>query len=366
MIFVTRMSSKTKNMKQPLRTSLLPRLGLVAGMAGFVFLMSCGGGDKSQDTTDATQPDSATTALMAQAKDVFGALPAGENPDSPLAMLGRKLYFETALSINDKMNCNSCHMLDKYGVDNLPTSPGHAGKTGNRNSPSVYNADLHFAQFWDGRAADLAEQAKGPILNPIEMGLPNEATAVKKIKAIADYAPMFSAAFPNEKDPITYNNIALAIQAFEKTLHTPSPFDKFVNGDATALNEEQKKGLGLFMEVGCTTCHIGVAFGGNMYQKFGLAKGPYWDYTGSKNHDKGRAEVTKDAADEFLFKVPSLRNIAMTAPYFHDGSVADLEKAIHVMGMTQLARDLKPEEVKSIATFLGSLTGEIPAHTKSL
>ncbi len=334
-------------------------------MAGFVFLMSCGGGEK-QPTTDTTQPDSATTALMGQAKDVFGALPAGENPDSPLAMLGRKLYFETALSINDKMSCNSCHMLDKFGVDNLPASPGHAGKTGNRNSPSVYNADLHFAQFWDGRAADLAEQAKGPILNPIEMGLPNEATAVKKIKSIADYASLFSTAFPNEKDPITYNNIALAIQAFEKTLHTPAPFDKFVNGDVTALNEDQKKGLGLFMEVGCTTCHVGVAFGGNMYQKFGLAKGPYWDYTGSKNHDKGRAEVTKDAADEFLFKVPSLRNIAMTAPYFHDGSVADLEKAIHVMGMTQLARDLKPEEVKSIAAFLSSLTGEIPAHSKNL
>lgn len=340
---------------------------ITAVAIAIISLASCGGGAQKPDAAqlEKQRQDSITEAAQKQAVAIFGVLPEAADPNSPMAILGRKLYFETALSASNTISCNSCHMLDKFGVDNLPTSPGHDGRNGTRNSPTVYNAWFHVAQFWDGRASDLTEQAKGPILNPIEMGLPNEAAAVKKIKEIKDYAALFAAAYPDTKDPITYQNIADAIAAYEKCLSTPSPFDRYMSGDRSALTAEQQAGMLTFINSGCITCHIGPGIGGSMFQKFGLINGPYWEFTKSTLQDKGKAEVTKNQADEYFFKVPSLRNITKTAPYFHDGSVQDLSEAVKIMAKTQLGKDLSDEETKSIIAFLESLTGELPAHATS-
>lgn len=332
---------------------------------GIIGLASCGDSTQTSQTED-SQTDSLDLALQQKAKAIFSSLPESADPNSPKAVLGRKLYFETALSINNSLSCNSCHLLDQYGVDNLPTSPGHDGTKGDRNSPTVYNSSFHFAQFWDGRAANLTEQAKGPILNPIEMGLPDEKTAVKRIKDIEAYQSLFAAAFPEEKDPINYQNIAAAIAAFEETLNTPAPFDAYLAGDLNALSPIQKEGLTLFMNKACISCHMGPGLGGNMFQKFGLVQGPYWEYTHSEKQDKGKASVTNNPTDEFFFKVPSLRNIAKTGPYFHDGSVESLTDAVDIMAKTQLGQSLTPEEINAMVAFLESLTGTIPDHASPL
>ena len=330
-------------------------LASIIGLSIFSFLNSC---SSSNDKPAVTAVDPKDKELRELASSFFTVLP-DSTYNAEQAKLGKKLYFETALSFNDKLSCNSCHLLDKYGVDNLATSPGHENKNGERNSPTVYNAYTHFVQFWDGRAKDLAEQAKGPILNPVEMGLPNEAAAVKKISAIADYDPLFAAAFPGESDPITFSNIAKAIGEFEKTLKTPAPFDKYLAGDYSALNADQKEGLKLFVDKACIACHIGPALGATTYQKFGLVEGPYWNYTNSKLHDKGRSLITKNEADDYVFKTPSLRNIEKTGPYFHDGSVANLKEAIRIMALTQSGIKLTANEINKIEAFLTSLTGEL-------
>jgi len=273
-------------------------------------------------------------ALRAQAKSLFGSLPetaASEaRPMTPARVaLGRQLYFETRLSKSQRIACNSCHPLARFGADGEPTSPGHRGQRGGRNSPSVYNAALHIAQFWDGRAADVEEQAKGPVLNPIEMAMPSEDAVVAVLASIPDYAPLFAAAFPGEADPIRYENMATAIGAFERGLMTPAPFDRFLAGDDTALDADARRGLGLFMRRGCVTCHNGAAVGGGLYRKLGLVE-PY------VTSDPGRQAVTGKEEDRFVFKVPSLRNVTRTAPYFHDGSVAKLDDAIVLMARHQL------------------------------
>lgn len=237
------------------------------------------------------------------------------------------------------------------GVDNNQFSNGApAGTIGGRNSPTVLNAGFHLAQFWDGRAADLTEQAKGPILNPVEMAMPSEEAVVKKIGAIEEYQTLFKAAFPEAKEAITYDNLAFAIAAFESTLITKDRFDDFLGGDAKALSAEEKKGLKSFMDAGCMSCHNGPLLGGNSYQKMGLLN-PY-----ANTKDLGRYDVTKKDADKYFFKVPSLRNVALTAPYFHDGASATLEDAVQQMAHLQLNKKLSDEEVKSIVTFLGALT----------
>jgi cytochrome c peroxidase len=284
-----------------------------------------------------------------------GLLPLPESlidikKEADLINLGQKLYFEKQLSINNTISCNSCHKLDQFGVDNEATSPGHDGKRGERSSPTVYNAALNFVQFWDGRAADLAAQAIGPILNPIEHGLPNEEAAMKKISS-DEYISMFKKAFPNEKKPHVYKNVGVAIGAFEKTLLTPSKFDDFMNGNDKALTKAEQAGLKKFIEVGCTSCHSGAGVGGGMYMQLGLAK-PY------KTKDLGRFNITKLEEDKFVFKVPTLRNIAKTYPYLHDGSVKTLPEMIKVMAEFQLGVDLKKEEIKSIETFLNTLTAK--------
>ncbi len=300
--------------------------------------------------------------LITKASAVFAQLPKGGDPESKIAQLGKKLYHESSISMNGKLSCNSCHNISTYGVDNLPTSPGHEGKLGGRNSPTTFNANIHIAQFWDGRAADLEAQAKGPVLNPIEMGMHSAADVEAKLQAIADYKPLFAEVFPEEAQPITFDNFAKAVAAYEKTLVTPAPFDTFLAGNADAITADQKKGLNLFIETGCIACHTGAGLGGNNFQKFGLVKGPYWEFTHSTSKDLGKGSLTGNETDNYIFKTPSLRNIQKTAPYFHDGSVNNLDEAVKLMAYLQLGKELNQEEVGKIVTFLQCLTGEIPAH----
>jgi cytochrome c peroxidase len=288
-------------------------------------------------------------------KQFFEPLPESiidEQENAALIKLGKMLYLDPRLSVNDKISCNSCHSLSNYGVDNEPTSPGHEGKRGGRNSPTTMNAALHIAQFWDGRASDVEEQALGPILNPVEMGMPNKGDVVKKIKEVDEYQELFAEAFSEEKHPFHYNNIGVAIGAFERTLLTPSRFDDFLKGDEDALNKSEKRGLKKFINMGCATCHNGVVIGGNSYKKIGLVE-PY------ETSDMGRYEVTKIESDKKVFKVPSLRNITKTAPYFHDGSVETLDEAIQLMAKHQLGKEVGDGFVKDVKAFLGSLTGEV-------
>jgi len=291
---------------------------------------------------------------------VFKALPdvanSSKNPITDAKVnLGRILYYDSRLSKNQDVSCNSCHDLAKYGVDGQPVSDGDKGQKGTRNAPTVYNAAGHFVQFWDGRAADVEQQAKGPVLNPVEMAMASDKAVVALLKSMPDYVSDFKAAFPGEKDPVTFENMARAIGAFERKLVTPSRWDKFLNGDQAALTDAEKAGFNKFMDVGCQACHSGTYLGGQVYQKLGAAK-PYPDTS-----DAGREAITKQESDRMVFKVPSLRNIDKTAPYFHTGKVTTLEAAVKGMGEYQLGKELKDDEIGSIVTFLKTLTGTIPA-----
>lgn len=296
-------------------------------------------------------------ALRNTAKAMFGTLPTampGADKDSAAKIeLGKKLYMDTRLSKNDTQSCNSCHNVSEKngkfgpGVDNQATSAGAFGKNGDRNSPTVWNAGFQLAQFWDGRAEDLTAQAKGPILNPIEMAMPNEKAVLDKL-AKTEYPAQFDKVYG--KKGMTYQNLAESIAAFERTLITQDRFDDFINGDNKALNAQEKRGLQTFINSGCTACHNGPTLGGKMYQKVGLIK-PY-----ANQHDQGRFAVTKNAADKMVFKVPMLRDIARTAPYFHDGKVKTLEEAVALMGELQLGKKLSKQEVSDITAFLNSLT----------
>jgi cytochrome c peroxidase len=270
--------------------------------------------------------------------------------------LGRMLYYEPRLSKSQQIACNDCHFLDKYGMDGQPTSDGHKGQMGNRNAPTVYNAAGHLAQFWDGRALDVEEQAKGPVMNPIEMAMDTEEGVLEVLESMPEYVALFKAAFPGEKDPITYDNMAKAIGAFERKLATPSRWDKFLGGDQNALTADEKAGFNSYVETGCQTCHAGAYVGGNLYQKLGAVKA--WPDAS----DPGREKVSKNAADRFVFKVPSLRNIDKTGPYYHDGKIATLAEAITKMAEYQLGKTLTDAQVKSISTWLGVLTGDLPAE----
>lgn len=280
--------------------------------------------------------------------------------------LGHQLWFEPRLSLGNTVSCNSCHNLATAGVDNIPTSPGHKGAFGGRNSPTALNAALLGSQFWDGRAADVEEQAGGPLLNPIEMANPDKASVEKKIAHIPEYQALFREAFPNNGGKVSFDNITTAIAAFERTLLTPSRWDSYLKGNVYALSDKERKGLNSFIENGCVACHKGVNLGGDSFQKFGLVKGPYWKFIDSKDHDEGRFEVTKDEADKFFFRVPGLRNVARTFPYFHNGSVWELDQAVRIMGEAQLGRVLPKEEISDIVAFLESLSGSVPATARVL
>ncbi|MCF8257808.1 MAG: cytochrome-c peroxidase [Flavobacteriales bacterium] len=300
------------------------------------------------------------------ARGMFKPLPASsENPDNPITKekvkLGQVLYFDKRLSLDGTQSCNTCHNLATFGVDNLATSPGDAGKNGDRNSPTSLNAALHTTQFWDGRAKDVEEQAGMPITNPVEMAIPNEDFLVKRLKDIDLYQKLFAAAYPDDKAPVSYLNLKKAIGAFERQLLAPSKWDSYLGGHANALSLAEKKGLQTFINVGCTSCHGGELLGGNMFQKFGVHH-DYWEHTKSVKVDEGRFTVTGLDADKYMFKVPSLRNVAKTAPYFHDGSVADLNSAVKIIAKVNLNKDLTDDEVKNIVTFLEALTGELPVE----
>ena len=332
----------------------------------FGALMACGGGEKKADEAAVEETVNEFEGLAERANSLFGVLPAeavsATNPITPEKVaLGKKLYFDVNLSKDNTQSCNTCHNLNTFGVDNKQFSPGNDGGLGGRNSPTTLNAALHFAQFWDGREPSVEAQAGGPILNPVEMAMPSEEAVVKKLSGIDGYEEMFAAAFPGASPAITYDNLKNAIGAFERKLITPSKFDKFMGGDESALNDQEKKGLTTFIDAGCITCHAGAALGGAMYQKFGVYK-DYWEFTGSENIDNGRFDVTGVESDKYMFKVPSLRNVAKTGPYFHDGSVTDLRQAISIMGESQLNnKEFTGEELDAMLAFLNTLTGELPA-----
>lgn len=281
-----------------------------------------------------------------------------ENPANPAngtkIALGRMLYYDKRLSKDHSVSCNTCHDLDSFGDDGAPVSTGIKGQKGGRSAPTVYNAALHIAQNWDGRAPDVEAQAIGPITNPIEMGMPDESYVLEVVNSIPGYVELFKKAFPGEDDPVTYVNIGNAIGAFERGLLTPAPWDAFLEGDESALTDEQKQGLNLFINKGCITCHQGAGVGGHMYQKLGLVK-PW------PTDDKGRAEVKGYEHMVGFFKVPSLRNVTETGPYLHDGSVKTLPEIVRKMAEHQQGHILTDKETDLIIEFLESLKGEIPA-----
>lgn len=319
--------------------------------------------------------DDAASALIEKeigerARAMFQPLPtSADNPENPLSeakvRLGKVLYFDTRLSKDGTQSCNSCHNMDTYGVDNLSVSPGDDGGNGVRNSPTVLNAAFHTTQFWDGRAKDVEEQAVMPITNPVEMGMPSGDILVERLSGVDMYNEMFANVYPEEEKPLTFLNIAKSLAAFERTLITPSKWDDYLKGSPTALTLAQKRGLKSFLDVGCVTCHMGSMVGGNMLQKFGVY-GDYWEHTKSAVVDEGRFEVTGNESDKYMFKVPSLRNITETHPYFHDGSVADLSEAVKIMAKVNLNKDLSDAEVTDIVAFLGALTGEVTEEMASM
>lgn len=289
----------------------------------------------------------------------FKPLPARfEDPKNPLTpeklALGKMLYFEPRLSKNHDVSCNSCHDLAAFGVDGKATSPGHKKQLGGRNSPTSFNAAGHFVQFWDGRAADVEAQAKGPVLNPVEMAMPSAEKVEAVLASIPQYVDAFKKAFPGDAKAVSFDNMAKAIGAFERTLVTPARWDRYLKGEKTAISPEEKAGFNTFVQTGCLACHMGPLVGAAMYQKVGAVK-PW-----PNQKDQGRFDLTKNEADKMFFKVPSLRNVEKTAPYFHDGSVATLDEAVRLMARHQLGRELGAAEVTRIVAWLRTLTGELP------
>lgn len=347
----------------------MKKLSLLFMLVVGVIIYSCSGrGSETKFTGKKPPKNDPYAALYSQAGKMFAPLPtdmpAEFNPLTPEKIaLGKKLYFEKRLSKDNTQSCNTCHNLNTFGVDNLSFSPGNNGGLGGRNSPTTLNAALHMAQFWDGREPHVEAQAGGPILNPVEMEMPNEQSVIDRLKGIPEYVEMFAAAYPNEGNPITYKNLRHAIGAFERKLVTPTRFDEFLKGKTDKLTLAEKKGLQTFLDAGCGTCHAGALLGGDQYQKFGVHV-DYWTLTKSEKKDEGRFEHTKNEDDKYVFKVPSLRNVEKTFPYFHDGSVNDLGEAVKIMAKAQLNKDLSEAEVKSIVTFLKSLTGEVAEEYK--
>ena len=302
--------------------------------------------------------------LQKKAQALFKPIPdsAPELKDNPVTeqkfLLGKMLYFDPRLSASNLISCNTCHNLGTGGIDLQETSTGHGWQKGPRNAPTVLNAVFNIAQFWDGRAKDLEEQAKGPIQATVEMSN-NPKRLVETLDSMPGYQELFKKSFPEEKTPVNLDTTVKAIEAFEATLLTPnSRFDKFLNGDATALNEKEKEGLKLFVDKGCAGCHNGINIGGGAYFPFGVVEKPGADILPPQ--DKGRFVVTKTAKDEYVFKVPTLRNIDLTPPYFHSGRVWSLRQAVGIMGAAQLGIELTDDDIDNITAFLVTLTGDQP------
>lgn len=327
---------------------------LLSSVAACVFL-----------ATAAYAADPDPVQLRQQAQDLFKPLPStvpavhGNRITPEKIALGKALFFDPRMSASGVFSCNSCHNLGT-GDDNLETSIGHGWQKGARNSPTVFNAVFNIAQFWDGRAEDLKAQAKGPVQAGVEMAnTPGKVVAT--LKSMPLYVQWFAAAFPDEADPVTFDNFAKAIEAFEATLITPAPFDSFLNGDDEAMTVEARQGLRIFIDKGCASCHNGINVGGEGYYPFGLIEKPGADVL--PENDKGRFAVTNTADDSYVFRAGPLRNIALTAPYFHSGKVWDLKQAVAIMGTSQLGETLEGKDVDLIVAFLESLTGKAPEVT---
>ncbi|KJR43914.1 cytochrome c551 peroxidase [Candidatus Magnetoovum chiemensis] len=301
--------------------------------------------------------------LMLKSQEIFKPIPKNAPiiKDKEFTMakadLGKKLYFDPRLSASGLISCNTCHNIGMGGVDFQETSTGHGWQKGPRNAPTVLNSVFNLAQFWDGRAADLKEQAKGPVQASVEMNNKPE-DVVTTLNTMSEYVELFKEAFPNDKDPVNFDNMADAIEAFEATLITPdSKFDKYLRGNENALSQTEKEGLKLFIDKNCTQCHSGINMGGTGYYPFGFAEKPKDEIVAG---DKGRFAVTKTKSDEYVFKSPSLRNIELTGPYFHSGKIWNLTEAVKVMSSAQLGISLSDDEADKIVTFLRSTTGTQP------
>lgn len=308
-------------------------------------------------------------AVLAQWEALPDTAPApADNPTTPAKVeLGKMLYFDPRLSANGTVSCFTCHNVMEGGDDHRPTSIGIHGQAGGRNAPTVWNAAFLSVQFWDGRAATLEDQAKGPPANPIEMGMQDLNATADRIDKIPGYKPWFDRAF-GKGDNLTMDNVAKAIAAYERTLITPnSPYDRYVKGDKKALSAEQVRGMETFASVGCVACHSGANFAGptmpvgqGFFQKFPLYTSNAYVDKYRLMDDAGRMNVTHNTNDKNMWRVQTLRNLVYTAPYMHNGSVKTLDEAVRVMAKTQLNRDLDEAQVKDMVAFLESLTGEFP------
>jgi cytochrome c peroxidase len=305
-------------------------------------------------------------ALLKDARSIFAPLPnsmaaAGRPMTAALVELGRALFFDPRMSVDSTTSCARCHQPSFYGTDALAKSHGNHDRLNARNAPTVLNTALQAKQHWTGNREDVEDQATKALTGPASYGNPSFDAPMARLKAIAGYGPMFQAAFPGDANPITAENWGKAIGAYERTLVSRSRFDEFLDGKADALSAAERQGLRTFIDTGCVACHNGVAVGGGAFKKFGVVE-DYWKATGSEMIDEGRALDTKKPEDKFLFKVPSLRNVAMTGPYFHDGSVGSLETAVRIMARVQLGAAIGDKEVRDIVTFLLSLTGPLPEN----
>jgi cytochrome c peroxidase len=306
----------------------------------------------------------------------FKALPdsppiPADNPQTPAKIeLGKMLFHDPRMSMDGTISCNSCHNVMFHGGDGRAVGAGIHGQRGGRGSPTVWNSAYHTVQFWDGRAVSLEEQALGPLVNSVEMGMTSHDLVIERIRQIPGYVQAFKKVFPKAKEP-TIKNAAMAIAAYERTLITPNaPFDKYIKGNKKAMNAQQIRGMKLVDEIGCTSCHTGVNFAGEgfkmgdgNYQPFPQIPGSKFDKMYDLTSDLGRFEVTKKVEDKNHWRVPTWRNIAITAPYFHNGKVKTLDEAVRVMAKTQLDMDLKDSQVQDIVAFLNALTGEFPKQT---
>jgi cytochrome c peroxidase len=283
-----------------------------------------------------------------------------EFPISPERVdLGRKLFFDPRVSADGTTSCARCHLPQLYGTDGLAKPRGAHDGLNPRNAPTVLNAALEFKAHWRGDRENVEDQAMQALIGSVSFGNQDYASAMAKLKAIPDYGTMFPTAFPNETDPITPDNWGKAIGAYERALVTPSRFDTFLSGQIDALTATERAGVRRFMDIGCSGCHSGRGVGGGAFQKFGVVE-EYWKQTGTQDIDKGRFDVTHDEADRYVFKVPSLRNVVMTPPYFHDGSVHTIPEAVRIMAKVQLGQTLGDRETAEIVAFLESLTGTLP------
>jgi cytochrome c peroxidase len=328
---------------------------LRTGVAALAFVIHAGGASAAEDI------------LMQQAQKLFKPLPPAAQPSKgavatpAMVELGKALYFDPRLSESRNISCSTCHEIGLGGADMQPASVGHRWQKGPRNAPTIFNAAVALAPFWDGRAEELKQQAAAAVQNRVEMAITHE-HAVEMLQQIPGYQPLFDAAFPDDKGSISMDKVTKAIAAFGATLLTPNaPFDRYLRGDAGALNPDQTAGLQLFIEKGCAACHGGVNVGGSTYAPVAVVERPGADILPLP--DRNRFLVTKTPSDEYLFKVPTLRNIELTAPYFHSGRSWDLTQAVAVMATSQLGGTLSDVEVERVVAFLRALTGDQPRVT---